>query len=357
MMIQLKEAYENNAILKRFPKPDYSHISPDIKISEAEWIPFKNIYIDDVGNIARLHGSPPGHIAELKYSFGRGVQLNQPVGAVMKRPLQSDGTSYPKPYELKYGYGRTLAQIELNHTDGWAFNVITANETQWEDIQSFENEDTLPKAKNKEADIINLKTTQVNDGRLPKKEGAIIKNLYQTYPGRKKESIVRIAAGIFENTGVQVKYQYYTDAKIKLWRDNHYSGWFEVGGNFHKKINEHGFTSKIGGLYRTWHRALNICAETGKHSYVNCFTDTVTKGSTLIEQREKIKEEYIRLCVNHILIYGKNVKFLRLNGLFPQAWGQDNWKKFIKFDQEKIDKLINLEVKRIKTKPIVVASK
>ena len=128
-MIKLKEAYGDDAILKQFPKPDYSHISTDIEISDATWILFKDIHIDDDnGNPARLHGQDPGHIEELKYSFANGVNTAQPIGAVKKRPLQSDGTPYPKPYELVYSFGRTLSQIGLN-AKGWAFNIISADET------------------------------------------------------------------------------------------------------------------------------------------------------------------------------------------------------------------------------------
>ena len=43
---------------------------------------------------------------------------------------------------------------------------------------------------------------------------------------------------------------------------------------------------------------------------------------------------------NHAKVYGKSVMFLRLNGLFPQAYGVDDWKGFIKYDQKEIKKLI-----------------
>ena len=72
-MLLLKEAYENNAILKLFPKPDYSHISPNIEVGDAMWIDFDDIYIDDeVGNIARSDGQSPNHIEDLKYSLALG---------------------------------------------------------------------------------------------------------------------------------------------------------------------------------------------------------------------------------------------------------------------------------------------
>jgi len=356
MKIKLKEAYGDDAILKQFPKPDYSHISTDIQISDATWILFKDIHIDDaIGNPARLHGQNTGHIEELKYSFANGVNTAQPIGAVQKRPLQSDGTSYPKPYELVYSFGRTLSQIGLG-AKGWAFNIISADETVMEDIQSFENEDTLPKAKNKEEDIVQIKVKQIEDGRLSDEEDDILANLKKTYPGRKKASINNIAAKIYKTVGVVTKYAYYEDSKITLWRENHASKWFEVAGKLdrNKKLfdNEmHGFTSKIGGLYRTWYRALNIKSETGKNSYVNCFTDTVTKGSDLHQQREHIKQEYINLRVNYAVLYGKDINFLTLNGLFPQEQKVDDWKNFILFDQKEIERLVKKGIRDHKVNP------
>ena len=55
-MLLLKEAYENDAILKLFPKPNYSHISPNIKVGDATWIDFDDIYIDDETNPGKLMG-------------------------------------------------------------------------------------------------------------------------------------------------------------------------------------------------------------------------------------------------------------------------------------------------------------
>ena len=50
-MLLLKEAYENDAILKLFPKPNYSHISPNIKVGDAIWIDFDDIYIDEMEDV------------------------------------------------------------------------------------------------------------------------------------------------------------------------------------------------------------------------------------------------------------------------------------------------------------------
>ena len=192
-MLLLKEAYENDAILKLFPKPNYSHISPNIKVGDATWIDFDDIYIDDeLGNIVRSDGQDPSHIEDLKSSFSAGVIVNEELGAVKRQPEGS-----PQPWVLKYGYGRTLSQIDLG-VKGWAFNPIKGTDTEIEDVQSFENEPKAPKSINQEKDIIRIKSKQVKEGRLSNNEDDIYANLKKTYPRRKKESIARIAAGIFE---------------------------------------------------------------------------------------------------------------------------------------------------------------
>ena len=86
-------------------------------------------------------------------------------------------------------------------------------------------------------------------------------------------------------------------------------------------------------------------ASDGTTSYVNCFTGTVSKGSTLEDQRQSCIDEYVRLRVNYAVVYGTNPCFLRLNGFFPQAWGKDKWKEFIKIDMKKIEKRIAKEIK------------
>ena len=85
-------------------------------------------------------------------------------------------------------------------------------------------------------------------------------------------------------------------------------------------------------------------AKDGTTSYVNCFTGTVSKGSTLKQQRDAVIEEYIKLRVNYYKVYGSNPCFLRLNGYFPQSVGVDKWSEFVKIDMKKIEKRIAKEI-------------
>ena len=84
MIITLKEAYGNDDILKQFPKPDYTHISPKITVSDARWIDFDKIHIDeDEGNVARSDNEKEdlsSRVNELVQSFTAGVLLNQEIG-------------------------------------------------------------------------------------------------------------------------------------------------------------------------------------------------------------------------------------------------------------------------------------
>ena len=181
-------------------------------------------------------------------------------------------------------------------------------------------------------------------------EDIIYANLKKTYPRRKTESLNRIAAGIYEDNNTPIKYAYYTDSKIKLWRDNHCADWFEVAGNWDSKKQAFGFTSKNGGLMRTFHRARVKYAEGSFVSYVNTFTGNVSKGSTLDDQRQGIVNEYIRLRVVDALVYGVNIKFLTLNGYFPQAYGVDKWSKFVEIDQDLLEKRVEDAIKIAKKK-------
>jgi len=351
MIIKYEDAWGEAFDPKTLPKPDYSHISPNIVVGDAIPILFEEIYIDDDGgNIARSDGIEPSHIENLKLSFSNGVDTTQQLGAVEYR-----GPNYAQPYVLKYGYGRSLSQLNLGW-EGWFFNPIEATETQFEDVQSYENEDPLPKSSNKEKDIINIKVKQIREGRLTKNEDVIIANLKKTYPTRKKESLSRIAAAIFESTGTPVKYAYYTEAKIKLWRTNHSTENFNIDGNWDSDAEMYGYTTKIGGIYRTWHRAKKKYAESGAKSDVNCFTGVVSKGATLRDQRSSIVDEYIALRVREYKVYGKDVKFLTLNGYFPQEVGTDNWKSFVLIDQDKLEKLIKAKIKATKSNKVCAST-
>ena len=343
MGISLKEAYGDNAILEKFPKPDYSHISTNIVVHKAIWIDFADIDFEDIrGNDARASVQDVGHIENLKFSFSAGVIINEELGAVKYR-----GEGYPKPYKLKYGFGRTIAQQELG-VKGWAFNQIEGTPTEIEDVQSFENEPKAPKSTNKEQDIIKVKSKQVKEGRISNNEDVIRANLKKTYPRRPKKSLERIAAAIFLNNSTSVKFEYYTEAKIKNWRDNYYAGWFAIGGDWDRELQSHGYTTIIGGLYRTFHRARQNYADTGFVSYVNAFTGQVSKGSTLEQQRASIINEYIKLRVIDAIVYGTDVKFLTLNGFFPQEISKDNWSSFIEIDQVELEKKVKSKIRTAK---------
>ena len=113
-MITVQQAYGDDAIINKFPKPDYSFISPNIGISDATKIPFNKIYIDDIDlNVVRYNKADiGGRVANLVVSFSLGLLTGQELPAVQHRGLDENGQEYEKPYILKYGFGRCLALIE-----------------------------------------------------------------------------------------------------------------------------------------------------------------------------------------------------------------------------------------------------
>ena len=339
ILVPLSEVQTINP--KIFPKPNYSNVSPNIKVPEPIFIKFSDLYMCDTGNAGRADDDDldPTHIADLQTSFGVGIRTNEEVGAVKDR-----GENSPVRYELKYSFHRTDALMGMGQEGHWYY-PIEATDTEWDDICSIENEPQPPKKSNQERSIIATQVKQIKAGHLVKNPDVVKKRLLELYPTRPKASRDRIAQGIFELTDIKEKFCYWTDAKIKRWRENNYSGYFAMGGDWDRRAQMYGYTTKIGGLYRTFHRAEAKYAETGFTSYVNCFTGNVTKNANLVDQREAIIQEYINLRVQKYMVYKKDIKFLTLNGLFPQL-NSEFQKGFKEFDQEEIEKAVKIHIKK-----------
>tara|TARA_B100000780_G_scaffold239750_1_gene181588 strand:+ start:443 stop:1480 length:1038 start_codon:yes stop_codon:yes gene_type:complete len=325
------------------PKPDYSNVSSSIKVGDPMWCDWDNIWINDRGgNVARdADGGNPAHIADLETSFKNGIRTNEEVGAVKDR-----GPGFEKRYELKYSYHRADALQNLGQIGHW-FNIIEATDNEWLDICSVENEPKAPKLANKEAEIVKIQVKQIEQGILTKNETSIRKRLKQLYPTRPKVSLDRIAQGIFELKDIAVRFTYWTKPKIKRWKKENFSGNFEIEGDKDKSRNMFGFTTKIGGVYRTHYRAKMKYAETGIKSYVNCFSGQITKTETLEKQRQSIIDEYVALRIADYKVYGKDICFLIINGFFPQE-DTEIQKHFFNVDVQKdIEKRIKREIKKL----------
>ena len=325
------------------PKPDYSNVSKSVKVGNPKWIEFTNLYINDEGgNVARdADGGNQSHITELETSFKNGILTNEEVGAVKDR-----GPGFEKRYELKYSYHRTDALLNLNQKGHWYY-IIEATDNEWLDICSVENEPKSPKLANKEAEIVKIQAEQIERGILSKNEDAIRKRLKQLYPTRPKVSLDRIAQGIFHMKQIPQRFTYWTSPKIKRWKDDHFSGSFEVDGKLDVSENMYGFTTKIGGVYRTYYRAKMKYAENGIKSYVNCFSGQITKTEPLAKQRQSIIDEYVALRIADYKVYGKDVCFLTINGFFPQE-DTESKKHFFNVDvQKEVERTIKKEIKKL----------
>ena len=329
-----KDAFERltDEQLKLFTKPDYTHIHPDIKVEGPFRVTFDDIYIDDTfGNVARYDmGIDAAHVADLKYSFSKGVILSAELPVVMKRGTEVKGRRYP--FELKYGYGRTAALIELG-LKGWFFFTLTLNgkelsQTLWERICLAENEEPVKKP-NKEQNIINVLVEQVKRGDCINSEEEITKTASQIAPRRKSESINRIVQSVAKMANTKIRYTYYTESKIKQWVKNHSTETYVFKGEIDPVRKQHGFTAKQGSLIRTYEQAIKHKSLTGLDSYVIMHVGTISKDSPYSQKVKNIVKEYVSIREAHAQVYGKDVDCLHVLGCVPQIVDHQKWNQLV----------------------------
>ena len=325
-----KEAFEllQEEQLQLFTKPDYTHIHPDIKIEGPFKILFKDIFIDDIGNIARYDtGVDPSHVQDLKYSFSRGVILTAELPAIQKRAVDSDTL-----YELKYGFGRSSALLEMG-VDGWFFYTFTLEGKElprelWERICLSENEEPVRKP-NKEQNIINVLVDQVKRGVIKNTEGNILKTAREIAPRRPMNSINRIVQAVAKMANTKIRYTYYTESKIKQWVKNYSTETYVFKGEVDPIRKQHGWTCKGGGLIRTYEQAIKHKALTGLDSYVIMHVGEVSKDSPLEQKYRNIVKEYVNIREAHAQVYGKDVDCLHVLGCVPQKVDVQKWNQLV----------------------------
>ena len=181
MAYLVKDAYASmtDEEISSFPKPDYSHINPLIVIEDPIRLNWSEIDIDDVnGNVAKYEkGIDPAHVDDLKNSFAQGLKITEDLPAVQLRDSKKIS---PKPYVLRYGFGRSHALMALG-TAGWFVNpimkrksedsdeLISLTEQEWEKVCLYENE-PLPKTLNSEQNIIDVFIKQIKRGEIKNTE-------------------------------------------------------------------------------------------------------------------------------------------------------------------------------------------
>lgn len=351
MEYDIQTVFGNETILKEFPKPNYPNIISDDNISEAVYIKWDDIAINDnEGNVARASttgqvGIDPAHVLDLQQSFSKGLESSMYLPAVIENP---EGSA--KKYRLIYGFNRSYALIALG-TKGHAFNIIKGDETQIEDVCSNENEPDcyLPKKTNAEQNIIALKVRQIKRGVIKKDLSSIHENLKKNYPRRSDLSRDRIAQAIMQHCGIAEVFWYYSKGKILDFLKNQCSkiNVVAIDGKFDEKLKMFGHVAKKGGLARTFMKALHKYVTTGHKSYVTMHVGTVSSGSEIRDKREQMIGEYVYYSALFLSV-GVKDSFLSPMGFFPQIKGE-NTSGFVKkgLNENILNKLIQVELKRL----------
>tara|TARA_Y100000310_G_scaffold270676_1_gene284652 strand:+ start:967 stop:1929 length:963 start_codon:yes stop_codon:yes gene_type:complete len=317
-MIPLSKVFDNLDLTK-IAQPTFSTI-PGVEVKPTRIVNFSDIYIeDDFNNLAREHGISPTHVANLKMSFGTGVDLTQYPPAIRKR----NGNGLDKPWELVYGFGRTLSLIELKQLK-WYFTEIVVDENTMDDVRANENED-LPRLSNKEQDLKMVLVNKINKGILKNNESAIRTKLNQIAPYRAKQSKDKIVAMVMGDSNTPQKYSFYSPGKAHLWIENHSTVEYQIGGELDTKVNQFGYLVKEGYQYRFVVNAIKNYAETGKKSYCLAHMGSPTERSTIPQKRKKFKEE-LNSLLDSLKKCGMTSNICKVMGYLPQEVGIDNWK-------------------------------
>jgi hypothetical protein len=309
--------------LKNVPKPTFTTL-PSVKIKDTIKLKFNNIFIDDDSdNLTREHGITPAHVEDLRMSFGQGVDLTQLPPCVIKRNVNG----VPKPYELVYGFGRTMALLDLKQKE-WYFTEIEADEDSIDDVRAIENE-PLPKLNNKEQDLKHYLVMKVRKGVLKNEENAIKRKLNVVALHRKKQSKDRIIQWVLEDCGTPQRYAFYNKGKAELWLENHSKENYVIG-DLDEARDMYGYLVKEGYQYRFVVNAIRHYAETAKHTYCLAHMGSPSEKSTIPMKRKQFREELDSILGDFKKCGMKKVNFIHVMGALPQERKIDNWKELIK---------------------------
>jgi hypothetical protein len=321
MQVSIQDLW-NTVDPNTIPKPTFETLEGRVKVNDNLVLNFDDIYIDDdENNLARMNGVTPSHIEDLRLSFSNAVDLNELPPCVMRR------RGGVKPYELVYGYGRTMALRELGQKK-WFFSHIEADEPTIIDVKLIENEPKLPKLNSSEQDIKNALVYQIEKKYLKNDEDLIRKKLNQVCANRKKQSKDRILQWVLEDSNTPQKYAFYNKSKAQLWIDNHSKEEWVIGG-VDVPRNQHGFLVKEGYQYRFVMNAINEYAETGRHSYCIAHMGAPSGNSTIPQKRIKFRQE-LDYLLNNLRLCGMDTNFIHIAGALPQERNIDNWKSLVK---------------------------
>jgi hypothetical protein len=284
-MLVSTENYLNSFNPEDIPLPDWTHLG--VKTVGTEKISWDQIYVDDInGNTGKVESHTPEEIENLRLSFAEGVVTTEFPPAVVYR-----GSMYDKPWELRYGFGRSEA-LRILLTTAWYFTVLEGTEDALEDVQAAENEG-LPKRLNQEVDMRKFLIQKVLSGKTKRSQEAIRAKFRLVYPNRKKEVENRIVPQVMEALGIETPYILYTSTpKVQDWLKNHSRKDYVVNGEFDNNRKMYGTVMKEGYQYRTIWNAIKNYTDTGYRTYVIYHCGAPTKKSSLNQKRKQVIENF-----------------------------------------------------------------
>ena len=321
-IIAIENIQEESAEKLPLPIPDWTHL--DVQSYDIVWIPFKDIYIDDINqNLTKVEAHTAEEIQTLTESFKSGVDTKEYTPAV--ELYKSDGG---KTWKLVYGFGRTEALRILGMT-GWFFVLLKGSPDAMEDVQAQENEQ-LPKRINKEVDMRKFLCRKVSSGMIKNTEKAIKSKFKKVYPIRDKSIMNRIVAQVMADRDTPQPFILYTSQpKIQDWVDVHYIGEdFAKDGELDPIRDQYGVVVKEGYQERTFVAALKRFKETGKKTYIIGHCGAPTAKMTLAQKRKQFVQQYKEIEYAFAACGGKYFP-ITIQGFLPQEKGNENLQHLI----------------------------
>lgn len=321
---KLKNRKLENIGVIDFPAPRFKKvIRTKITKVETKWIPFSDIYIDDIIHNVRKDGLDPGKVSTIENAMRQGIDTRQFPPAVVVRPSKN------KNYQALYGFHRMHALLNLKY-HGYYFTVFhTTDELTKDRIQDIENEQ-LPKYINTLEEVANGIVRSIHKGLLKNTERVIrneieIRAEYRDPDVKNKifEMISRMCGT--KNTSPFISY---TTKKYKLWMENHSNSVdYTTSGELDTFRGMHGMLCAEGYEKRKIWSALENYKETGLKTYFIAHVKP-SKTHTIMEKRKKFLksiDDIRSLCK----FYGMKEFPVIIEGFLPQVKDTENIKKLI----------------------------
>lgn len=321
---KLKNRKLKNIGIEDFPTPHWKKvIRTKIDKIETKWIPFSDIYIDDINHNVRKDGIDKSKVDTIERSMRQGIDTQQFPPAVVVRP------SNDKNYQALYGFHRLMALLNLEYS-GYYFTVYhTTDALTKQRIQSIENEQ-LPKYINTLEEVANGIVRSIHEKLLKNTENVIrneieIRAEYRDPEVKNKifEMVSRLCGT--KNTSPFISY---TNKKYKLWMENHSNSVdYTTSGDLDTFRGMHGMLCPEGYEKRKIWSALENYKETGLKTYFVVHVKPSKTHSIMDKRKRFLKsiDDIRSLCEFH----GMKEFPVVIEGFLPQVKDTENIKQLI----------------------------